>query len=199
MTSAVAKTGLFEHAELDERRRFTETVLAGVTGRVRTGGPHERIRKKRVVFVYHDLMGMHYQQEVDLLQLYSDVAVFNQQVNGPAHAHALVDAACRAALAAKGVAHINCPNDWQDLTDSKSSPMNVRGHTSKAWTPPIVVPQQESLESASALLNAGKKTVILSGLHLPTAITMGPDGALYVSDWGVGPPGFGKILRVTGL
>src|SRR4051794_14711514 len=112
---------------------------------------------------YHDLMGMHYQQEVDLLQLYSDVAVFNQQVMGPAHAHALVDAACRAALASRGVAHINCPNDWQDLTDEKPSPMNVKGHTSKAWTPPIVVPQHASLESAAALLNAGKKTVIMVG------------------------------------
>ena len=41
--------------------------------------------------------------------------------------------------------------------------MNVKGHTSKAWTPPIVVPQQESLKSAAALLNAGKKIVILAG------------------------------------
>jgi len=112
---------------------------------------------------YHDLMGMHYQQEVNLLNLFSDVTVFNQQVMGPGHAHALVDAACRAALGAKGVAHINCPNDWQDLTDAKLSAMNVKGHTSKAWTPPIVVPQQESLESAAALLNAGKKTVIMVG------------------------------------
>ena len=45
----------------------------------------------------------------------------------------------------------------------------------------------------------GKKTIVLSGLHLPTAITMGPDGALYVSDWGIGPPGLGRILKVTGL
>jgi hypothetical protein len=45
----------------------------------------------------------------------------------------------------------------------------------------------------------GKKTIIVSGLDLPTAITMGPDGALYVSDWGVGPPGLGKILKVTGF
>src|SRR3954453_21281211 len=112
---------------------------------------------------YHDLMGMHYQQEVDLLQLYSDVADFNQQVMGPGHPHALVDAACRAALASKGVAHINCPNDWQDLTDAKPSPMNVKGHTSKAWRPPIVVPSRESLEAAAALLNAGKKTVIMVG------------------------------------
>ena len=44
-----------------------------------------------------------------------------------------------------------------------SRPTNIKGHTSKAWTPPIVVPQDESLKSAAALLNAGKKTVILAG------------------------------------
>jgi len=46
----------------------------------------------------------------------------------------------------------------------------------------------------------GKKTIILSGLNLPTGMTMGPDGALYVSEWGFGgTPGMGRILRVTGL
>lgn len=114
---------------------------------------------------YHDLMGMRYQQEVNLLQLFSDVTVFNQQVMGPAHAQALVDAACRAALASRGVAHINCCNDWQERSTSTESPsaMDVKGHTSRAWTPPIVVPQQDSLESAAALLNGGKRTVILTG------------------------------------
>ncbi|WZO95943.1 thiamine pyrophosphate-binding protein [Isosphaeraceae bacterium EP7] len=112
---------------------------------------------------YHDLMGMRYQQEVNLLGLFTDVTVFNQQVNGPKHARGLVDAACRAALGARGVAHLNCPNDWQDLTDEAASEMNVAGHTSAAWTPPIAVPQRESLESAAALLNSGKKTVILVG------------------------------------
>jgi pyruvate dehydrogenase (quinone) len=114
---------------------------------------------------YHDLLGMRYQQEVNLLQLFSDVSVFNQQVMGPVHAQALVDAACRAALGARGVAHINCCNDWQEKSTSDESPsqMNVKGHTSNAWTPPIVVPQRESLESAAALLNGGKKTVILAG------------------------------------
>jgi len=112
---------------------------------------------------YHDLMGMRYQQEVNLLGLFADVTVFNQQVNGPQHAHALVDAACRAALGARGVAHINCPNDWQDLTGSNPSAMEVKGHTSKAWTPPIVVPQQDSLKSAAAVLNSGKNTVMLVG------------------------------------
>src|SRR5438477_12859409 len=55
---------------------------------------------------YHDLLGTRYQQEVDLLSLFKDVAVYNQQVMSAGHVHALVDAACRSALAAKGVAHI---------------------------------------------------------------------------------------------
>ena len=112
---------------------------------------------------YHDLMGMHYQQEVNLLGLYTDVTVFNQQINGPQHAHALADAACRAALGSRGVAHLNCPNDWQDKTSENPSPQDVKGHTSKAWTPPIVIPQEESLKSAASVLNAGKKTMILVG------------------------------------
>ncbi|MBV8488575.1 MAG: thiamine pyrophosphate-requiring protein, partial [Planctomycetaceae bacterium] len=112
---------------------------------------------------YHDLMGMRYQQEVNLLGLFEDVTVYNQQINGPKHARGLVDAACRTALAYRGVAHLNCPNDWQELADEESSDMWVRGHTSTAWRPPIVVPQAESLKSAAAILNAGKRTVILAG------------------------------------
>jgi thiamine pyrophosphate-dependent acetolactate synthase large subunit-like protein len=61
------------------------------------------------------------------------------------------------------VAHLNCPNDWQDKTNGEASPMDVKGHTSSAWSPPIVVPQTESLRSAAAVLNGGKKTVMLVG------------------------------------
>jgi hypothetical protein len=45
----------------------------------------------------------------------------------------------------------------------------------------------------------GVRTVIASGLVLPTAMTFGPDGAIYVSNVGFGPPpnGLGQILRVT--
>ncbi len=112
---------------------------------------------------YHDLIGMHYQQEVNLLGLFADVAPFNHQINGPRHAHALVDAACRSALGRRGVSHLNCPNDWQDLTSETASAFEVPGHTSAAWTPPIVIPQRDSLEAAAAVLNAGKRTVLLVG------------------------------------
>ena len=47
---------------------------------------------------YHDLIGTQYQQEVDLLSLFKDVAIYNQQILGAGHVRALVDAGCRAAL-----------------------------------------------------------------------------------------------------
>ena len=46
---------------------------------------------------------------------------------------------------------------------------------------------------------SGKQTVIASGLSLPTGMTMGPDGNLYVSNWGFGPAaiGGGQVLKIT--
>jgi hypothetical protein len=42
------------------------------------------------------------------------------------------------------------------------------------------------------------QTVISSGLFLPTGMTFGPDGALYVSNVGFGGgPGDGQVLRIT--
>jgi pyruvate dehydrogenase (quinone)/pyruvate oxidase len=114
---------------------------------------------------YHDLLGMRYQQEVDLLALFKDVALFNQQVMGAAHARSLVDAACRAALAGRGVAHVNCALDLQEqtLNDGERSKKNVAGHTSIDWTPPVFVPPHADIAEAARLLNGGSRTVILAG------------------------------------
>jgi pyruvate dehydrogenase (quinone) len=115
--------------------------------------------------IYHDLLGTHYQQEVDLLSLFKDVAVYNQQVMSAGHAEALVDAACRAALSGRGVAHLTCPVDIQEqeLSQDEPSKKKVPGHTSAVWTPPIQVPQPGELRKAAKVLNAGRKTVILAG------------------------------------
>lgn len=115
---------------------------------------------------YHDLLGMQYQQEVDLLSLYKDVAVFNQQVMGARHARSLVDAGCRAALSKRGVAHITCPVDLQEQTldeDEKKSEKQVDDHTSDVWRPPVVVPCDVDLRAAADVINRGRKTVILAG------------------------------------
>jgi pyruvate dehydrogenase (quinone) len=114
---------------------------------------------------YHDLMGSRYQQEVDLLSLFKDVSVYNQQVMGSGQVQSLVDGACRSALASKGVAHLNCPVDFQEqtLSDDEPSMKQVPNHTSSSWTPPIVVPRAEDLQAAASLLNEGQRTVILAG------------------------------------
>jgi hypothetical protein len=46
---------------------------------------------------------------------------------------------------------------------------------------------------------SGAKTTIVSGLTFPTGMTIGPDGALWVSNQGFGPttPGFGQVLRIN--
>ena len=51
-------------------------------------------------------------------------------------------------------------------------------------------------------LTGTRQQVVASGLALPTAMTFGPDGALYVSNLGFGPPpslpnGPGQVLRIT--
>ena len=46
---------------------------------------------------------------------------------------------------------------------------------------------------------SGAQETIVDTLFFPTGMTMGPDGALYVSNKGFGPavPGFGEILKVN--
>ena len=114
---------------------------------------------------YHDLLGTRHQQEIGIIQLFEDVTIYNQMILGAKHAETVVDIACRTALSGRGVAHLTTPSDIQDWTtsDEKQSPFEVMGHTSNNWRPPITVPQTESLKSAAALLNAGKKVVILAG------------------------------------
>jgi thiamine pyrophosphate-dependent acetolactate synthase large subunit-like protein len=122
---------------------------------------------------YHDMLGTHYQQEVKIPALFEDVACYNQMILGAKHASTVVDIACRNALAKRSVAHLTCPADIQDQPWDVEVPgaQFVKGHTSSAWRPPIVVPQAETLKSAAELLNSVKKTVIFAG-----------QGALHATD-----------------
>ena len=115
--------------------------------------------------IYSDLIGTHYQQDVDLLSLFKDVAVYNQQILSAPHAEAVVDAAVRNALAQKGVAHITVPVDFQEhtLSEDKPSQKKVAEHTSTSWTPPIVVPREDDLRIAAFLLSEAQRPALLVG------------------------------------
>jgi pyruvate dehydrogenase (quinone) len=115
--------------------------------------------------IYHDLLGTRYQQEVDLLRLFDDVALYNHEITGPEHVDSLVDSACRSALSSRGVAHLTCSVDVQEhqVQDAQKSKKKVAGHTSFVWTPPIAVPCIADLENAARALNGARKTVILAG------------------------------------
>jgi pyruvate dehydrogenase (quinone) len=112
---------------------------------------------------YSDLMGSSYQQDVNLLQLFSDVAVYNNMINEPEHAEMAVDIACRSALGRRGVSHLTIPIDVQEKRlHGKYSRHKVPGHTSDIFTSETI-PHYELLQKAAEILNAGKKVVILVG------------------------------------
>ena len=80
---------------------------------------------------FHDLIGMDYQQDVDLDKLFMDVSVFNQRVMGPAHAVNVVDMAITNRSTADAGRHICIPKDIQDwpLTDKMRSSANIPNHS----------------------------------------------------------------------
>ena len=87
---------------------------------------------------FHDLIGTHYQQDVDLDKLFMDVAVYNQRVMGPAHVVNVVDEAIKTALAQRGVAHITIPKDIQEWTSrtSERSRRNIAAAQRRHLRPP---------------------------------------------------------------
>jgi pyruvate dehydrogenase (quinone) len=116
---------------------------------------------------YHDLIGTGFQQEMDILALYHDVAVFSEQVTGPETVPLLVDSACRSAMARRGVAHLVFPVDVQDwpAKNGHFSMMNVKGkpHTTAHYDSDEAVPRLDLLNQAADLLNDGKKITMLVG------------------------------------
>jgi pyruvate dehydrogenase (quinone) len=114
---------------------------------------------------FHDLEGMHFMQSVNTIKLMEDVALFNERVNGPAHALFVVNRACRAALGDRGVAHLTITKDEQikKLSADKPSMENHGGRTSSSWSPPRGTPPEDELRAAADILNAGTRVAILAG------------------------------------
>ncbi|MDX6749395.1 thiamine pyrophosphate-binding protein [Geminicoccaceae bacterium 1502E] len=114
---------------------------------------------------FHDLLHTFTQQDVELDKLFMDVAVYNTRVMGPNHVENAVELACRTALSARGVAHVTIPVDMQsqEVDPKLRSARNVPEHVSDMMAVSARLPAENQLARAAALLNSGKKTVILAG------------------------------------
>lgn len=110
-------------------------------------------------------MGGHYQQEVDLLSLFKDVAGdYVHQASLPSQMRHLVDRAVRIAKSKRTVTCLIVPNDLQQEA-AEPSPPHSHGtvHSSAAYSQPLVVPTQRDIERAAEILNEGEKVAMLVG------------------------------------
>jgi pyruvate dehydrogenase (quinone) len=113
---------------------------------------------------YHDLIGTHTQQDVELDRIFMDVAKYNARVMGPAHVQNVTDLACRTALSYRGVAHITFPVDLQEMdVPGERSKRNVPGHTSDVLSRSARLPDENDLRRAADILNEGQKVAMLVG------------------------------------
>jgi pyruvate dehydrogenase (quinone) len=118
-------------------------------------------------------LGGSYQQEVDLLSLFKDVAhEYVQMASSPDQVRHLVDRAFRIAQAERTVTAVILPSDVQEL-DAVEQPEHAHGtvHSSVGFSPPRVVPRDDDIRRAADLLNAGERVAILVG-----------QGALHATD-----------------
>ena len=104
------------------------------------------------------VIGTDYQQEVDLANLFKDVArEFVQTLMDPHQTRQLVDRAMRIAKSRRTVTCIVIPHDVQELTVEEPGP------TSVAYSRPHVVPNEHDLRAAARILNEGKRIAMLVG------------------------------------
>ncbi len=110
-------------------------------------------------------LGGSYQQEVDLISLFKDVAhEYVHMASTPAQVRHLVDRAIRIAKAERTVTCLIFPNDLQEM-EAVEKPPRKHGtvHSGIGYSQPRVVPQPHDLQRAADLLNEGKKVAMLVG------------------------------------
>jgi pyruvate dehydrogenase (quinone) len=110
-------------------------------------------------------LGGNYQQEVDLVTLFKDVAnEYVEMATEPSQIRHLVDRAMRIALAERTVTCVILPNDLQE-EEAVEAPPHEHGtvHSSPGWEQPQVVPSPEQLRRAAEILNAGERVAMLIG------------------------------------
>ncbi len=110
-------------------------------------------------------LGGSFQQEVKLLQLYSDVAsAYVEQVNDPGSVRHILDRAMRTAQAERTVTAVIIPADVQDMDAVPEQPkLTHTVHSGAGYWPGRQIPEQKDLQAAADLLNAGERVAMLVG------------------------------------
>jgi len=110
-------------------------------------------------------IGGNYQQEVDLANLFKDVASeYVYQIASPAAARHVVDRAFRIAHATRSVTCIIVPKDIQEM-DAVEHPPHAANmlQSGIGYSAPVVVPAEADLRAAAEILNAGERVAMLIG------------------------------------
>jgi len=109
-------------------------------------------------------MGGSYQQEVDLLTLFKDVASeYVQMVTVPEQLPNVLDRAVRTALAERAPTAIIIPADVQELAYSAPTHEFKMVPSSLGTSWPVVVSDDDAILAAAEVLNAGSKVAIMAG------------------------------------
>jgi pyruvate dehydrogenase (quinone) len=110
-------------------------------------------------------LGGHYQQEVDLVSLFKDVAhEYVHMATTPEQMRHLVDRAMRIAKVERTVTCLIVPHDVQEL-DAIETPPRKHGtvHSGIGVSAPDVIPTSIDLRHAADVLNAGRRVAMLVG------------------------------------
>jgi pyruvate dehydrogenase (quinone) len=187
----------FVQVRHEEEAAFMASAHAKLTGEVgvclATSGPgaihllnglyDAKLDRKPVVAIVgqqaRSAMGGHFQQEVDLVSLFKDVASDYVQVcTTPVQARHLIDRAIRIAKSQRTVTAIIFPNDVQEAAAAEPGDAHGTIHTGADYSQPRVLPSESDLHRAAEILNAGKRVAMLIGSGAWNA----PDEVLAVAD-----------------
>ena len=109
-------------------------------------------------------LGASYQQEVDLQNLFKDVASeFLGLASVPEQIRHLIDRAVRIAHTKRSVTCVILPNDLQLLPYEDPPLAHGATHTGVGYAGPAKLPEQALLRAAADVLNSGKKVAMLVG------------------------------------
>ena len=110
-------------------------------------------------------LGGDYQQEVDLISLFKDVAhEYVHMASTPAQVRHLIDRAIRIAKAERTVTCVIIPNDVQEMSAVETPPRKHGTiHSGAGYSQPRVIPKDIDLRRAAEVLNAGERVAMLVG------------------------------------